>query len=219
MDAGKDKDIVSRDVWLQARAEVLAQEKKLTLLRAEVAAARRAMPWVRLEKSYVLEGPDGEVALGDVFQEQSQLAVYHIMFGPGWSSVCTGCTQWANAINSTTAAFPRADARMVAVSRAPIEEISAQKEKLGWDFTWLSSFRSDFNVDFYGSAGSVAEGTTATVGVETVGFDRGENHGVNIFYRDEGGQIFHTFSAFNRGIEECNGAFGYFDMLPKGRAW
>lgn len=141
------------------------------------------------------------------------------MFGPGWDSVCVGCTQWANAMSSTTGAFKNADARLIGVSRAPYEEIASEQAKLGWDFAWLSSYDSDFNLDFFASNNDLGEGTTAFVGEETLGFDRGENHGVNVFYRNEDDEIFHTYSAFNRGIEALNGAFGYFDLLPKGRAW
>jgi predicted dithiol-disulfide oxidoreductase (DUF899 family) len=122
-------------------------------------------------------------------------------------------------LNSTTGAFKKADARLIAVSRAPFDEIEIQRQKLGWNFTWLSSFTSDFTVDFFASSNDLKDGTKAHVGAETVQFDRGENHGVNVFYRNDDGDIFHTYSAFNRGIEELNGAFGYFDMLPKGRAW
>lgn len=141
------------------------------------------------------------------------------MFGPGWDSVCIGCTQWANALNSTTGAFKKADARLIAVSRAPFDEIEAQRRKLDWNFTWLSSYGSDFNIDFFASSDDLSNGASADIGAETVQFDRGENHGVNVFYRNGGGEIFHTYSAFNRGIEALNGAFGYFDLLPKGRAW
>lgn len=211
--------VVSREEWLKARAELLVKEKEHTRARAVLAASRRELPWVKLEKEYSLTSVDGELSLADAFLGRSQLAIYHIMFGPGWDSVCVGCTQWANALNSTTGAFKEADARLIGVSRAPIDEIEVQKQKLGWNFTWLSSHDSDFTLDFFASSNDVGDGVTAEVGVERVEFDRGENHGVNVFYRNDEGDIFHTYSAFNRGIEELNGAFGYFDMLPKGRAW
>jgi predicted dithiol-disulfide oxidoreductase (DUF899 family) len=211
--------VVDREEWLKARAELLTKEQEHTQARAALAEARRRLPWVKLQKEYSLVGADGQVSLSDVFLDRSQLAIYHIMFGPGWDSVCIGCTQWANALNSTTGAFKKADARLIAVSRAPFDEIEVQREKLGWNFTWLSSFGSDFTVDFFASSNDLSEGASAAVGVETVQFDRGENHGVNVFYRNGDGEIFHTYSAFNRGIEELNGAFGYFDLLPKGRAW
>lgn len=215
-------EVVSREAWLKARAELLAKEKEHTRARTSLAEARRKLPWVRLEKDYVLTGAEGEIAFSDLFLGRSQLAIYHLMFGSGWDAPCIGCAQWANALNGTTGTFKKADARLIAVSRAPYEEIEEQREKLGWTFTWVSSFSSDFNVDFLASSDDLSEGTSAYVdgeGGEQVHFDRGENHGASVFYRNETGEIFHTYSVYNRGIEELNGAFGYYDALPKGRPW
>jgi len=218
-----ESEVVTRSAWIRARAELLAQEKELTRAREELAKRRRELPRVKLDTEYTLIGPDGEICLADVFLNRSQLAVYHLMFGPGWDAPCPGCTQWAKALNGTTGAFKHADARLVAVSRAPYDEISAQRERLGWTFTWLSSHSSDFNRDFNASCDELSEESRKHVwgdeNAEVVSFDRGENHGVSVFYKDDQGQIFHTYSAYNRGIEELNGAFGYFDLLPKGRAW
>ncbi|MGE0624187.1 MAG: DUF899 family protein [Pseudomonadales bacterium] len=211
--------VVSREEWLAARAELLTREKEHTRARAALAEARRQLPWVKLEKAYFLAGAEGEIPFSEVFLGRSQLVIYHIMFGPGWDAVCSGCSQWANALNGTTGAFEEADARLICVSQAPYDEIESQRRKLGWTFTWLSSYSSDFNLDFHASSDDLSEQSTGTVGTETILFDRGENHGVNVFYQNDEGEIFHTYSAFNRGIEELNGAFGYFDLLPKGRAW
>ncbi len=211
--------VVDRKEWLRARGELLTKEKQHTHAREALAEARRNLPWVKVEKDYTLVGAEGELSLSDAFKDRSQLAIYHIMFGPGWDAVCIGCAEWASAMSHTTGAFEKADARLIAVSRAPIDEIEAQRRERGWRFTWLSSSDSDFNVDFYASSDDLSDGASAIVGDETVHFDRGENHGVNVFYRNGDGQIFHTYSAFNRGIEAMNGAFGYFDLLPKGRAW
>jgi len=219
-------EVVSRQSWLQARAELLVKEKAHTRARAELAAARRQLPWVKLDKDYVLTGANGDVTFAELFKGRSQLLVYHLMFGPGWSDPCVGCTQWANAFNGTAAYFSGADARLIAVSRAPYDEIVQQRDKLGWTFSWLSSYESEFNEDFYASAQDTSGDSTLTIGGEgsgedggeQVGFDRGENHGVSVFYRNDEG-IFHTYSTYNRGIEAMNGAFGYFDLLPKGRPW
>ena len=216
-------EVVSREAWVKARAELLAKEKELTRARESLAKRRRELPRVRLDKEYTLVGPDGEVSLSEIFQGCSQLAVYHLMFGPGWKAPCSGCTEWANALNGTTASFKRADARLVAVSRAPFNEIAEQQLRLGWSFTWLSSYNSDFNLDFNASSDDLSQESSKHAwndqSAEIVFFDRGENHGVSVFYKDDHGQIFHTYSAYNRGIEELNGAFGYYDLLPKGRAW
>ena len=213
------RKIVGREEWLAARAELLEAEKEHTRQRAALAERRRALPWVKVGKAYSFSSAGGETTLAGLFEDRSQLAVYHLMFGPGWEAPCIGCTQWANALDRTTGAFAKADARLVAVSRAPIDEIEQQRSRFGWTFEWLSSSGSDFNFDFHASSPDQSEGHTEQVGVETVGFDRGENHGVSVFFRDDDGQIYHTYSAYNRGIEALNGAFGYFDLLPKGRAW
>jgi len=216
-------EIVTREAWISARAELLAKEKSFTRAREELARLRRQLPRVRLEQDYTLVGAEGPVRLADVFESYSQLAVYHLMFGPGWKVPCSGCTQWANALNGTTDHFASADARLIAVSRAPYAEIAEQKQRLGWTFTWLSSYESDFNRDFNASSDDLSARSSKHAwnaeDAELVEFDRGENHGVSVFYRDDDGQVFHTYSAYNRGIEELNGAFGYYDLLPKGRAW
>ena len=213
---------VTREVWLKARAELLAKEKEHTRTRQALAEARQQLPWVKLEKQYLFSGADGEVSLSDLFMDRSQLAIYHFMLGPGWETPCPGCTQWASALDGTTEFFKKADARLIVVSRAPYEEIVEQRDKLGWRFTWVSSYGSDFNLDYYASSEDFSDRSIKRIGGEggeVVDFDRGENHGVSVFYKNTAGEIFHTYSVYNRGIEELNGAFGYFDLLPKGRAW
>lgn len=215
-------EVVSREDWLTARAELLKKEKEHTRARQKLAEERRALPWVEVTKAYEFTDSNGVHSLADLFKDHSQLAIYHLMFGPGWDAPCVGCTQWANAMNGTTAYFKNADARLIAISRAPYEEIAPRKDELGWNFAWLSSFKSDFNYDFYASSEDLSEGSTRHIGntaAEKVEFDRGENHGVSVFYKNEAGAIFHTYSSYNRGIEALNGAFGYFDLLPKGRPW
>ena len=214
--------VVNQAQWLKARAELLEKEKAHTHARAELAAARRELPWVKVDKHYEFTGPNGQVSFAEVFLDRSQLAIYHLMFGPGWEAPCPGCSQWANAFNGTTGDFKQADARLLAVSRAPYDEINRQRDALGWEFTWLSSFGSDFNYDYYASSQDESQLSSTEIGAaggELVEFDRGENHGVSVFYKDADGEIFHTYSAYNRGIEALNGALGYFDLLPKGRAW
>ena len=215
-------DIVSRERWLEVRAELLSEEKRHTRERERLAKQRQQLPWVKLEKPYTFDGANGEVTLSELFADRSQLIVYHLMFGPDWEVPCDGCTSWANAFNGTTYLFARADARLIAVSRAPYDKLAAQSARNGWRFTWVSSFRSDFNLDFYASSDDLSSESSKTIGREggeRVWFDRGENHGVSVFMKDEGGDLFHTYSTYNRGIEAMNGAFGYFDLLPKGRAW
>lgn len=214
--------VVTKDEWLLARAELLEKEKEHTRAREALAERRRELPWVKVDKEYTFVGPDGEVTFADLFRDRSQLAIYHLMFGAGWSAPCPGCTQWADALNGTTQNFKKADARLIAISRAPYEQIEEQQKKLGWSFTWVSSASSDFNLDFYASSEDMSDLSSLAIGGENgerVEFDRGENHGASVFYRNEAGEIFLTYSVYNRGIEALNGAFGYYDMLPKGRAW
>jgi len=213
---------VSRADWLAARSELLVAEKAHTHARQTLAEQRRQLPRVLLDKDYYLHGPQGEIRLADVFDGVSQLVVYHLMFGPDWESPCIGCAAWASAFNGTTAQFRRADARLVAVSRAPIEKLLAEASNQGWDFPWLSSYEQDFNYDFYASSKDLSSRSSARIGGpdgELVEFDRGENHGVSVFQQDPDGALYHTYSSYNRGIEALNGAMGYFDLLPKGRAW
>ena len=215
--------IVAREEWLVARAELLEREKAHTHARAELAAARRRLPRVRLEETYEFVGANGPCTLADAFGNQSQLIVYHLMFGPGWDAPCIGCTGWANAFNGTTEQFAHADAQLIAVSRAPWPQLEETARARGWTFNWLSSADSDFNYDYYASSRDTTEGATRIVGDvpggEVVEFDRGENHGVSVFSKDSDGTLYHHYSSYNRGIEALNGAMGYFDLLPKGRAW
>jgi predicted dithiol-disulfide oxidoreductase (DUF899 family) len=215
-------EVVSRDAWLAARRELLIREKAHTHERAELARLRRELPRVKIEKAYRFANADGELSFADLFAGYSQLAVYHLMFGPGWDEPCMGCSQWADALNGTTGSFDGADARLIAVSRAPFEEIAPVAERRGWSFTWLSSYGSEFNYDFYASSEDTGPDGYEQIGGEggeTVGFDRGENHGASAFEKHDDGSIYHTYSVYNRGIEVLNGAFGYYDMLPKGRPW
>jgi|TARA_Y100000310_G_C20457776_1_gene703873 predicted dithiol-disulfide oxidoreductase (DUF899 family) len=210
--------VVSREEWLAARHELLVKEKAHTRERDRLSAARRDLPWVRVEKDYLLMSADGPMTLHEFFLDRSQLIVYHFMFGADWDAPCPGCTAWAEAFNGTTTRFKQADARLIAVSRAPIEKLTGEQEKRGWTFTWVSSCDSDFGIDFHVSSQDPDEASRA-VGSEVVHFDRGENHGISVFFKNDEGELFHTYSCYNRGIESMNGALGYYDVLPKGRAW
>ena len=214
---------VSREQWLIARSALLVEEKAHTKAREVLAEKRRALPRVAVDKDYQLVGTQGRKNLSALFEGQSQLLVYHLMFGPAWDKPCIGCTAWANAFNGTTDQFAAADARLIAVSRAPQQKLAAQARDFGWRFAWYSSSESDFNYDFYASSLDESPLSSRSIGAgqhaEVVEFDRGENHGVSVFYKDAEGAIFHTYSTYNRGIEAMNGALGYLDLLPKGRSW
>jgi predicted dithiol-disulfide oxidoreductase (DUF899 family) len=138
------------------------------------------------------------------------------MFGEGWEKMCIGCERWADSICSTTHQFKQADARLIAVSRKSYPGLASERKRRNWDFDWYSAGETDFNVDFYASTEDPSQESRA-YGTEMLFYDRGENHGINVFARDDAGDVFHTFSCFNRGIEDTNGAMGYLDLLPKGR--
>jgi predicted dithiol-disulfide oxidoreductase (DUF899 family) len=205
--------VVTREVWLKERMALLRREKMVTRALDLLALERRELPWVVLDKPYEFETAEGLASLSDLFGSRRQLIVYHFMYGPEWSQPCDGCTAWADAFNGTLDQIQRHDAELVAVSRAPIEMLEAVREKKGWGFVWASSFNSDFNFDFHMSA--AVDCKSVTVGDEEVFYDRGESGGINVFVKS-GDDIYHTYSAHNRGIQQMNGAYGYVDLLPYG---
>jgi predicted dithiol-disulfide oxidoreductase (DUF899 family) len=211
--------VVPRKVWLAQREELLLLEKAHTHERERIAKLRQALPWVKVEKDYRFRNVDGELSLLDLFGDRNQLIIYHLMFGTGWDAPCIGCSQWADALSGTTHQFKHADARVIAVSRAPVEQLLPVQEARSWRFTWVSSLGSDFNLDYYASSEDLSEGCKTETGSQTVAFDRGENHGVSVFTRNEANDVFHTYSSYNRGIEALNGSMGYLDLLPQGRTW
>jgi predicted dithiol-disulfide oxidoreductase (DUF899 family) len=210
--------IVSADQWLAARKELLAKEKELTRLRDRITAERLALPWVRVEKNYVFDGPNGQETLAELFAGRSQLLVKHFMLGPGWREGCVGCSFEVDHVEGILVHLEHHDVTYVAVSRAPLVEIEAFKKRMGWRFKWVSSFGSDFNYDFHVSftPHEVASGRAYyNYEVRDVGID--ELSGDSVFFRDATGDVFHTYSTFGRGGEELLGAYRILDMMPKGR--
>ncbi|HEX4231064.1 MAG TPA: thioredoxin family protein [Bryobacteraceae bacterium] len=214
--------IVSEKEWLDARKALLAMEKEATHLRDKINAQRLALPWVKVEKNYTFDTPEGKITLGDLFDGRSQLVVYHFMLGPGWKAGCTGCSFLADHIDGALPHLEHHDVTMTAVSRAPLAEIQAYKSRMGWHFPWVSSFGNDFNYDYHVSftkddlaKGKVvynfAEMPVSAAATET------EMPGLSAFYRDEAGEIFHTYSSYARGGEELIGTLMILDRAPKGR--
>jgi predicted dithiol-disulfide oxidoreductase (DUF899 family) len=210
--------IVSREEWIEARKALLAKEKELTRLRDRLSAERRELPWVRIDKAYVFDGPNGKETLGDLFAGRSQLVVKHFMLGPGWQDPCVGCSFESDHVDGVVTHLEHHDVSYVAVSRAPYSEIAAVRQRMGWRFKWLSSFGSDFNYDFNVSftPEQIAAGK-ATYNYRTGVKPAEEMSGRSIFYKDETGAIFHTYSAFARGGEVMLGTYALLDMTPKGR--
>ncbi|HEY5893693.1 MAG TPA: thioredoxin family protein [Chthoniobacterales bacterium] len=210
--------IVSPEEWLAARKELLSKEKEFTRFRDRLTAERRELPWVRVEKNYIFDGPEGRVTLADLFEGRSQLIVYHFMFGPGWEEGCVGCSFLADHLEGALMHLQHHDVSLAVVSRAPLREIEAFKRRMEWDFKWVSSFWSDFNFDFYVSF-TKEEAAKGKVYYNYAlrDFQVEELSGTSVFYRDEHGEIFHTYSAYARGDEQLLGAYHFLELTPKGR--
>jgi predicted dithiol-disulfide oxidoreductase (DUF899 family) len=210
--------VVHRDAWLAARKELFAREKALTHERDAVSAARRALPWVKVDQNYVFQGPDGPVTLAELFDGRRQLIIYHFMFAPGAAEGCPGCSFICDHVDAARQHFEQAGASFAAVSRAPFAEIAPFKRRMGWSFTWVSSNSGDFNYDHGVSF------TPEQVASGKVPYNYGESdawgeeaHGTSVFYKDEAGGIFHTYSCYSRGDETMIGAFMFLDLVPLGR--
>jgi predicted dithiol-disulfide oxidoreductase (DUF899 family) len=210
--------VVSRDQWIAERKALLAREKELTRLRDQVARERRALPWVRIEKSYVFDTPEGSRKLADLFDGRRQLLVQHFMFGPGWEQGCPSCSFMADHSDGMDVHLAHRDVTLVAVSRAPLAEIERFRRRMGWRFKWVSSYDNDFNHDFHVSftPDEMARGEVYyNYGMEE--FPSEEAPGLSAFYRDPGGAVFHTYSTYARGLDMLVGAYNYLDLAPKGR--
>jgi predicted dithiol-disulfide oxidoreductase (DUF899 family) len=214
----KRPKVVSRDEWLSARTELLAREKQLTRQRDEVDRQRRELPWVRVEKNYVFDSPNGQQTLSDLFEGRSQLIVSHFMFGPGWKEGCVGCSFRSDHVDGTLSHLEHHDVSFVTISRAPFQEIESFKKRMGWRFRWLSSFSSDFNYDYHVSfdKDEIATGKVYyNYGSRELVSE--ELSGLSVFFKDETGQIFHTYSTYGRGDEVVDTTYMYLDLTPKGR--
>jgi len=209
--------VVSREQWNQARRELLRQEKEVTRLNDELSSARRALPWVQLEKDYVFTGPDGKKTLGELFDGRSQLLIYHFMLAPDWEQGCKGCSFLADHFDGANQHLAHHDVTLVAVSRAPWRQIAPFKQRMGWHFDWYSSDGSDFNQDFHVSAAAdeIASGKRE-YNFETVDY-MDEMPGISAFYRDAEGRIFHTYSTYARGLDVLLGTHHFLDLTAKGR--
>ena len=189
--------IVSRDEWLIARETLLAHEKELTKHQDKISAERRRLPMVKIDKTYTFKGSDGKYSLYDLFDEHNQLIVYHFMFDPSWDDGCMGCTGFVNDLGDLSELQVR-NTQFVIISRAPLEKLLANKERMGWKRPWYSAFDTDFNQDF------------------EVTVDGGERHGLSVFFRVND-EIFHTYSTYKRGCESLSDVYRLLDMTPYGR--
>jgi predicted dithiol-disulfide oxidoreductase (DUF899 family) len=211
--------VVPSDLWVAERKALLAREKELVQLRDELARARRALPWRRVEKDYVFDAPEGRRSLAALFEGRRQLLVQHFMFGPGWEQGCPSCSFMADHSDGMTVHLEHRDVSFVAVSRAPLADIERFRHRMGWKFEWVSSSGNDFNRDFHVSFdpqdrvdGSIYYNYAWTR------FPGTEAPGISVFIQDDEGAVFHTYSTFGRGVEVMIGTYHMLDLVPEGRA-
>jgi len=208
----------SKEAWVAARKELLAEEKHYTRLGDELAARRRALPWLPVTKAYTFDTPSGDRSLSDLFAGRSQLIVYQFMFDPDWDEGCKSCSFWSDHFAGAIPHLNARDVTLVAISRAPLAKLQAFAERLGWSHTWVSSRHSDFNYDYGVSfRPDDLQANDATYNYEPITGDRSERHGISVFVRDQTGAIFHTYACYARGAETVNTSYRYLDLAPKGR--
>ena len=213
-----DHKVLSREDWLKARIALLKKEKELTRQRDELARQRRELPWVKVEKEYVFDAPEGKAALADLFGGRSQLIVYHFMFDPEWSQGCKSCSLLADHYNPAIIHLEHRDVSMVTVSRAPLDKLLAFRDRMGWTFKWVSSFSNDFNRDFRVSFTEEERNSgLAIYNYVSQPYPVSELPGLSVFYKDASGDIFHTYSTYARGLDIFLNVYNLLDVVPKGR--
>jgi len=209
--------IVSQDEWIAARKAYLAKEKAFTRARDQLSAERRDLPWVKVEKNYVFDTPKGKTTLGDLFAGRSQLIVYHLMLGPDWGEGCQSCSYLADHFDGMIFHLAHRDVTFCVISRALLSEIEAYKTRMGWHFLSASSNGNNFNYDFNVSFRPEEADSEVYYNYEMRDFEFDEMPGVSVFAKDASGAIFHTYSAYARGLDILIGTYNFLDLVPKGR--
>src|SRR2546425_4759588 len=213
-----DHHVVSLEEWLSARTAFLAKEKEFTRLRDELSRQRRELPWVGVDKVYAFDGPTGKETLAELFEDRSQLIVYHFMFSPAWDEGCKHCSFWADNFNNIGVHLNHRDTTLVAISRAPLSKIERFRKRMGWGFKWVSSSKNDFNYDYHVSfTPEEIRRRTAFYNYSKTDPGDTDREGVSVFYKDKNGSVFHTYSSYARGIDMLNGTYHFLDLVPKGR--
>lgn len=217
-DASSPHRVVSQEQWLEERLALLEKERAYTRMRDQLNADRLALPWVKVEKEYIFDSPHGKVSLSDLFDGRCQLFIKHFMMGPGQQGQCVGCSLEVDHVEGILVHLENHDVSYVSVARAPIDEIEAVRNKMGWKFRWVSSFHNTFSYDFGGSfrPEEMAAGS-ATYNYRKIKPEITDLSGNSAFFKDADGQIYHTYSTFGRGPEPVLGIYGILDMMPKGR--
>jgi predicted dithiol-disulfide oxidoreductase (DUF899 family) len=210
--------VVSHNEWLAARKAHLADEKAFTRARDALSRKRRELPWEKVEKNYVFDTPSGKQSLADLFGGRSQLIVYHFMLGPDWEQGCPSCSLLADHFDGAVIHLAQRDVAFVVVSRAPLPQIEKFKQRMDWNFKWVSSFGNDFNFDYHVSATPEEKASgKAMYNYELREFPSEERPGASVFYKNEAGEILHTYSSYGRGLDILIGTYNFLDIAPKGR--
>ena len=209
--------VVTHDKWLKQREAFLKKEKKFTAMRDELSKQRRNLPWEKVEKEYVFEGTNGRETLADLFDGRTQLLVYHFMFAPDWEAGCKGCSLLADAFERDIVHLKQRDVTMLAVSRAPLEKLEAFKQRMGWTFKWVSSGDGDFPYDFFVSFKPEQKKKKVFYNYRWGKREAEDLPGLSAFYKNEKGEIFHTYSAYERGLDASISMYQFLDLAPKGR--
>ena len=214
----KEHKVVSPEEWLAARKALLAEEKRFTRRLDRLKRRRRALPWMKVEKDYVFDGPDGKESLADLFAGKSQLIVYHFMFAPDDTEGCPHCSFWADHFEGARLHLPHRDTALVVISRAPLRRLSRFKRRMGWKFKWLSSGRSEFNYDL-GVSFTPEEVRAGNIIYNYAKSDipAEDREGISAFYKDKAGTVYRTYSTFARGIDTINTTYSFLDLTAKGR--
>jgi predicted dithiol-disulfide oxidoreductase (DUF899 family) len=217
--AAKAFRVVSPKEWLKARKELLVEEKEFNRVRDELSKKRRELPWEKVEKEYVFVGPNGKETLADLFDDKTQLIVYHFMFAPEWDAGCRSCSFWADNFNGIDVHLKHRDTGFVAISRAPYEKLKAYRQRMGWNFKWLSTAGNDFAYDLHASHTPEEMASEALINYKMAkprpeGTD---DVAISVFSKNPVGDVFHTYSTYSRGVDMMNGAYHYLDLTPKGR--
>ncbi|HEV8674731.1 MAG TPA: thioredoxin family protein [Methylomirabilota bacterium] len=214
----KNHPVVSHKEWLAARTAFLAKEKEFTRLREDLGRQRRELPWEKVEKTYRFDGSAGQETLAELFQQRSQLVVYHFMFSPEWDEGCPHCSFWADHYDGMGVHLNQRDVTFVVVSRAPLAKIESFKKRMGWRFKWVSAFQTDFNHDYQASfTPEDIESGSVFYNYQRVDMDIPDREGISVFYQDRSGAVFHTYSTYARGIDMVNTTYQFLDLVPKGR--
>ena len=213
----QNNKVVSREEWVVARREHLAKEKEFTRLRDELSQQRRELPRVKVDKEYVFDGPNGKETLAELFAGRSQLIVHHFMFGPDWEEGCPSCSLWADNYDGIIQHLNHRDVTLVTISRSPLDKLQAYRKRMEWGFKWVSSLNNEFNRDYHVSftEEDLKGDTYYNYTMRKSGGS--EAPGISVFYKDQNGVVFHTYSSYARGLDILNGTYHLLDLVPKGR--